>query len=449
MFEKNHNSDAVRDGKRGFSLIELLIVVAIILIIAAIAIPNLLRARMAANQAAGVSNIRTITSAAIVYSSTYSDGYPPDLVTLGGAGVANCNGAILLDDTLTTPPFHKSGYIIRLSAARAHRFRISRLSAPLLVSTNISRRQSRSSSVKPDRPAIAAISPVKFISIRSETNRAAWQLVSRFRTSSSSKFPRFLISARILAARSILLISLHDASQIYCARGCRDSRSVPESQALRGRKSCRSRPRIAIRPRSHPKGCVLRALFGWQRLRSIRIRNRYFSRPGRMRWDYESPEQKLFSVDGTNVWFYVPADRTASRAKMKESSDWRTPIALLAGKADLSRLCGAIEIVDPSSASADPKEVRPSGPGNIILRCTPRKVSSDGEDANVLRDVLLETDPESHLVRVIIHEAGNVETEFRFGNWQENIPIDEAQFHFQPPPGVTIVDEATLANAIH
>jgi outer membrane lipoprotein carrier protein len=168
-----------------------------------------------------------------------------------------------------------------------------------------------------------------------------------------------------------------------------------------------------------------------------------------MRWDYESPEQKLFLVDGTNVWFYVPADRTASRAKMKESSDWRTPIALLAGKADLSRLCGAIEIVDPSSASADPKEVRPSGPGNIILRCTPRKVSSDGEDANVLRDVLLETDPESHLVRVIIHEAGNVETEFRFGNWQENIPIDEAQFHFQPPPGVTIVDEATLANAIH
>ena len=58
----------------------------------------------------------------------------------------------------------------------------------------------------------------------------------------------------------------------------------------------------------------------------------YFSRPGRMRWDYESPEEKLFLVDGTNVWFYVPADRTASRAKMKESSDWRTPIALLAGR---------------------------------------------------------------------------------------------------------------------
>src|SRR5580704_16277333 len=44
----------------------------------------------------------------------------------------------------------------------------------------------------------------------------------------------------------------------------------------------------------------------------------YFSRPGRMRWEYESPEQKLFLVDGTNVWFYVPADHTASRAKFKE-----------------------------------------------------------------------------------------------------------------------------------
>jgi len=95
---------------RGFSLIELLIVVAIILIIAAIAIPNLMRARMAANQASGLSNLRTITSAAITYWSTYNNGYPPDLPTLGGAGLATCNAAVLLDDTLTIPPFRKSGY---------------------------------------------------------------------------------------------------------------------------------------------------------------------------------------------------------------------------------------------------------------------------------------------------------------------------------------------------
>jgi outer membrane lipoprotein carrier protein len=173
----------------------------------------------------------------------------------------------------------------------------------------------------------------------------------------------------------------------------------------------------------------------------------YFSRPGRMRWDYESPEKKLFLVDGTNVWFYVPADRTASRAKMKESSDWRTPIALLAGKADLSRLCRAIEIVDPASAAADRAEARPSEPGNTVLRCTPR--NAPGEDTDALREVLLEADPGAQLVRVVLHEAGNIETEFRFGNWEENIPLPEAQFHFQPPAGVAIVDEATLSGSIH
>jgi type IV pilus assembly protein PilA len=111
MFYKRDKSDAATALRRGFTLIELLIVVAIILIIAAIAIPNLLRARIAANQASGLSNLRTITSASITYSSTYGNGYPPDLPTLGGVGLAaNCNAANLLDDTLTTAPFQKSGY---------------------------------------------------------------------------------------------------------------------------------------------------------------------------------------------------------------------------------------------------------------------------------------------------------------------------------------------------
>ncbi len=111
MFAAKRLPSPLKYHTSGFSLIELLIVIAIILIIAAIAIPNLLRARMAANQASAVSNIRTITSAAIEFSSTYGDGYPPNLATLGGAGTANCNGAMLLDETLALPPHHKSGYV--------------------------------------------------------------------------------------------------------------------------------------------------------------------------------------------------------------------------------------------------------------------------------------------------------------------------------------------------
>lgn len=112
MFGHNHNASRTESNARGFSLIELLIVVAIILIIAAIAIPNLMQARIAANQASGLSNLRTVTTASVVYWSTYGNGYPPDLPTFGGLGVPNCNGAMLLDETLTVPPFQKSGYIL-------------------------------------------------------------------------------------------------------------------------------------------------------------------------------------------------------------------------------------------------------------------------------------------------------------------------------------------------
>jgi outer membrane lipoprotein-sorting protein len=63
--------------------------------------------------------------------------------------------------------------------------------------------------------------------------------------------------------------------------------------------------------------------------------------------------------------------------------------------------------------------------------------------------VILETDPQARLVRVIIREPGNVQTEFRFGNWEENVAIPEVKFHFQPPPGVSVVDESSLVDSIH
>jgi outer membrane lipoprotein carrier protein len=171
----------------------------------------------------------------------------------------------------------------------------------------------------------------------------------------------------------------------------------------------------------------------------------YFSQPGRMRWEYESPEQKLFIVDGANVWFYVPADRTVSRAKVKESSDWRTPLALLTGKSDLAKLCRTIEIIDP--AKTENPEDRPTSADNTVLRCIPKRESADADQE--IREVLLESDLAARLVRLIIRQAGNLETEFRFANWQENLPIAEPMFHFAPPPGVTVVDESALANQIH
>lgn len=173
----------------------------------------------------------------------------------------------------------------------------------------------------------------------------------------------------------------------------------------------------------------------------------YFSQPGRMRWDYDSPEKKLFLVDGKNVWYYVPADHTASRTSVKQSSDWRTPLALLAGKVNLEKLCGSLKLTTAAeqptsraSKSIDAAE-RVTEAGNEVLVCQPRK-----EDQDAFSEVFFEVNPRDQLARVTIRQPGDIETEFRFGDWHENIPIAESQFHFEPPAGVAIVDDASLVN---
>jgi type IV pilus assembly protein PilA len=104
--------------QKGFSLIELLIVVAIILIIAAIAIPNLLRARMAANEASAVASIRTINTGMVTYNSTYPTvGFATSLAVLGGTApcTPSSTTACLVDSVLASGT--KSGYNFQATGA--------------------------------------------------------------------------------------------------------------------------------------------------------------------------------------------------------------------------------------------------------------------------------------------------------------------------------------------
>src|SRR6266446_1440176 len=94
----------------------------------------------------------------------------------------------------------------------------------------------------------------------------------------------------------------------------------------------------------------------------------YFRRPGKMRWEYQSPEKNLFLVDGKWAWFYVPADHTVTRVPAKESTDWRTPLALLAGEMKVSRVCARIE---PAINE------KPESPDHVVLFCELRSAGSE------------------------------------------------------------------------
>jgi len=160
----------------------------------------------------------------------------------------------------------------------------------------------------------------------------------------------------------------------------------------------------------------------------------YFRRPGKMRWEYEEPERNLFLVDGKWAWFYVPADHTVTRAPAKQSSDWRTPLALLAGEMKVSRVCSRVERTT---------EERPENGQDTVLRCVLRGEEGQGEqpapgqnDA-VFFEIIRDT---GELVRIVVRQSGGVAIEFNFANWVMDPVIAEAKFHFAPPMGVAIVN---------
>ena len=103
----------MRNRKKGFSLIELLVVVAIIMVIVAIAIPNLLRTRMTANETSAVGSLSALNTACITYLTIYG-GYPASLATLGPGTPASSTTSDLIDSLLASGA--KSGYNFTYSA---------------------------------------------------------------------------------------------------------------------------------------------------------------------------------------------------------------------------------------------------------------------------------------------------------------------------------------------
>lgn len=154
----------------------------------------------------------------------------------------------------------------------------------------------------------------------------------------------------------------------------------------------------------------------------------YFLRPGKMRWDYQAPEKNTFVVDGKYVWFYAPADRTATRMPVKQSQDWRTPLALLTSHIKLSRLCSKITVA---------QDQKPEQPSDFLYSCKLREPTSD---ATSTKPVLFELSSAGELSRILIPQEGGIELEFSFAGWRWNPLLDKAVFQFTPPPDTVIVN---------
>jgi len=151
----------------------------------------------------------------------------------------------------------------------------------------------------------------------------------------------------------------------------------------------------------------------------------WLKKPGKMRWEYRSPKEKLFLSDGKDAWFYLPGDRQVRRSSVKKLDDLRSPLGFLLGKTRLEKE------LDGLSAAPD---VTPTTAGNVVLRGVPKAM------ADRVNEVVLEITPDYHIARIQFEEADESVTEYRFSEQKENAGIADQLFRFSPPAGVEVVD---------
>jgi len=151
----------------------------------------------------------------------------------------------------------------------------------------------------------------------------------------------------------------------------------------------------------------------------------WLKRPGKMRWEYRSPRDKLFLSDGKDAWFYLPGDKQARKTPVRKLEDLRSPLGFLLGKTRLEKELQGLGFAPDIAAVT---------PGNMVLRGVPQNM------AERVNQVLLEITPDNRISRIVIDEVDGSTTEYRFNEQKENVGIGDERFRFTPPPGVETID---------
>jgi outer membrane lipoprotein carrier protein len=150
-------------------------------------------------------------------------------------------------------------------------------------------------------------------------------------------------------------------------------------------------------------------------------------KPGKMRWEYKTPEEKLFVSDGTSIYWYVPQDRQAEKRPMPADDQASTPALFLAGKGDITR--------DFTPALVE----RPAGQteGTVSLKLVPRTPQAEYDW------LIIVVDPTTLSIRgLVTGDSQGGTSSFSFTNMKENVGLADKLFTFTPPRGVEVVNES-------
>jgi outer membrane lipoprotein carrier protein len=151
----------------------------------------------------------------------------------------------------------------------------------------------------------------------------------------------------------------------------------------------------------------------------------WLKKPGKMRWEYRSPREKLFVSDGKDAWFYVPEDRQARKESAKKLEDIRSPLAFLLGKTKLQKELKGLSLAP---------DKQPMQAGDVMLRGVPAAL------ADRVSEIVLEINPEHRIVRIELHDVDGAVTEYRFTDQKEDVALSDSRFAFRPPAGTEIVE---------
>jgi outer membrane lipoprotein carrier protein len=156
----------------------------------------------------------------------------------------------------------------------------------------------------------------------------------------------------------------------------------------------------------------------------------WLKKPGRMRWEYHVPREKLFLIDSDHAYFYVAGERQARKTPLKNLDDIRSPLRYLLGKTRLEKELEGLSLAP---------DLTPLQPGDVVLRGVPKTMKDS------VSSVVLEISPGHQIHRIVIHGVDDAVTDFRFSQIEPNVPVQDSLFRFNPPPGVATLEDSQVA----